>query len=173
MVDQNRLPKMNPDPSSTQRKPGALVLRGCVLATTLVVLLALLVWGTGLLPEQSVGFVFAAIMVAAVTCSLGIVLKSMALTRKTSAAGPGQLIHLVVLGDFVLQIFVLGIIMVSMHFSGVKFASSASFALAFAAVVFVFPLVATLILVKGLERQTKSESHPVEHPEPLSDLSSS
>ncbi|MHC5063472.1 MAG: hypothetical protein ACYTG5_05805 [Planctomycetota bacterium] len=164
---------MTPDLSTNQRKPGALALGGCVVAAAVVGLLTLVIWSLGVLPEDSFSYVLAAVLVATLTCSLGVFLKLMALTRKVPVARSGQMIQLVVLGDFLIQVFVLGIIMVALHFSGVKFASNASFALAFAGVVFVFPLVATLILVKGLAKQARPDDGPAENGKQLSDLTSS
>lgn len=169
---------MNPDSSSSRADPWALARRGCLCAFAVVAAGTGLVWSTGLLPEQSLSYIFSAILVASLTCAIGIFIKAMVLRSDGSKAKPSLIIHVAVLGDFVMQIFVLGMILLAMHFSGVKFASSASFALAFAAVVFVFPLVATLILVKGLGQRVqsagaKSEASAVEHGKHVTDLTSS
>ena len=64
--------------------------------------------------------------------------------------------RIAILGDFLLQLLMLSGILLGMYLLSTKFSSMTSFALTYAAVVMVFPLVATVILGKELKRQARS-----------------
>jgi len=121
-----------------------------------VAVLSALLWAFGLISEPLSGSIYSAVLVATLSCCLGTIFKAFALTSAGSGVKPGQLLQVAILGDFLLQLVVLGGILLGMHLLGGKFSSTTSFALAYAAVVFVFPLVATVILGKQLQRQAHS-----------------
>jgi len=118
-------------------------------------LLAML-WMTGLLADHLQGPVLAATLVASLSCSLGMVFKAFALTGSGLGTNHGQLLQIAILGDFLLQLLMLSGILLGMYLLSTKLSSMTSFALTYAAVVMVFPLVATVILGKELKRQARS-----------------
>lgn len=164
---------MNPDNKRQGRDPWSLAGRGSMGGGVAVASLLALAWLTGMIPERLVGTVCAGVLVASLSCSLGIVFKAFALTSTGPGVSPSQLLQIAILGDFVLQLLVLGGILLGMYLLGMKFASTTIFALTYAGVVFVFPIVATLIFGKEIRRQANSSGSGAAFNKKVQDIPSS
>lgn len=110
---------------------------------------------SGVLPEGTVTFVTVGTAAAAMTGALGAMFKARAVAG--SGAGPtaSQRLQIAILGDFLLQLFTVGVTMLVMFLADVKFVHLGGFALAFAAVALGHQVGAALVLARALARRAE------------------
>ncbi|MCC6785694.1 MAG: hypothetical protein IT457_22790 [Planctomycetes bacterium] len=129
-------------------------LRRVVLPGTLLAMGAALLVGVILrLPEGVAAHALAGIAAATITGVLGAGLKARAVAKPAQDPQAGTALQAAILGDFVLQLFVVGGGTLALFVADTKFESIAGFGLGFAAIALAHQAGSSLVLAKALRRR--------------------
>ena len=112
---------------------------------------------SGGLPDGAAPFVVIGGAAAATTGALGAAFKARAVAGSGTGPTASQRLQIAILGDFLLQLFTVGVTMVVMFLAGVKFAHLGGFALAFAAVALGHQVGSALVLARALARRAERD----------------
>lgn len=132
--------------------------RGSVPATLTVAAITGVAWGLGWLPAETRPAILAAVGLAVFGGVLGIGAKCLLISRPSAAGRSAMTLQLALFGDFVLQLILLALGVGSLFVLGLKFPAVAGFAIAYAAVVMVFQVVATFVVSREMDRSAKARA---------------
>lgn len=130
--------------------PGVCVGMAIALAAGLGAFDGLATQGAGVGPWIALGAVL-----AAATGSCGAVLKGRAVLRSAVDPQAGSALQIALLGDFVLQLFMIGVGTLALYLAELKFDLLAGFALAFATVALAHQAGSALVLTRALRQRAR------------------
>ena len=121
----------------------------------LVAVLTGAVVASGRLPDGVAPWVMAGAGGATVTALFGVWIKCRAVMSPPDSGGQaGAALNIALIGDFALQLFVVGIALIALFLADVQFPFLAGLALAFAGVVLVFQLSSAMSLARSLRSRS-------------------